>query len=213
MSRNHTTPEAGSPARDARDAPRAPTSVLLEALLDDAPDHVTLAWLMDNLRERSFGLVMLLMALIALLPGASPVIGVLLVALAVQMILARRSPVLPRFVAARPIATRRLARLIRRAIPALRRAERIIRPRWRMQFVATKRAVGCIVLVLGVTLLAPIPFSHIIPALAIMLVSFAYLEEDGVLLCLALVVALVSVAITVAELWATVLTADRLGWL
>jgi hypothetical protein len=207
-----TPAERGGPV-DASNAARAPTSALLEALLDEAPpDHMTLAWLMDSLRERSFGIVMLVLALVALLPGISPVIGILLVAVALQMILARKNPVLPRFVAARSVSTPRLARLVRRAVPLLRRAERIIHPRWPTPFVATKRAVGCILLVLGATLLAPIPFSHIIPALTIMLISFAYLEEDGVLLCLALVMALVSVAITVAGLWATALTADRLGW-
>lgn len=214
MLRNHTGPEAGGGLTDSGEPPRAPTSVLLAQLLNDAPqDHVTLAWLMDALRERSFGIVMLLLALVALLPGISALIAVPLVALAVQMILARRSPVLPRFVALRPIATPRLARLIRRAIPLLQRAERVIHPRWRTPSVATKRAVGCVVLLLGATLLAPIPLSHIIPALAIMLVSFAYLEEDGALLCLALAVALVSVAITAAGLWATLIAADRLGWI
>jgi hypothetical protein len=32
------------------------------------------------------------------------------------------------------------------------------------------------------TLLAPVPFSQVIPALVIMLLAFAFLEEDGVLL-------------------------------
>jgi hypothetical protein len=211
MPRNIIAP--GAESRPPHNASRAPTSALLEALLDDAPpDFVTLAWLMDKLRERSFGIVMLLLALVALLPGTSPFIGVLLVILAFQMILARHSPVLPRFVATHPLSTRRLARLVHRAIPLLQRAEKIIHPRWRTPFVATKRAVGCVLLVLGATLLAPIPFSHIIPALTIMLVSFAYLEEDGALLCLALVMALASAAISAAQVWATALAANHLGW-
>jgi hypothetical protein len=41
-------------------------------LLDDAPhDYVSLAWLLDRLDKRSFGLVMLLLALVGLLSGAA----------------------------------------------------------------------------------------------------------------------------------------------
>jgi hypothetical protein len=43
-----------------------------------------------------------------------------------------------------------------------------------------------------------------------MLVAFAYLEEDGVLLCIALVASLVSLAITGAEVWGSLLGAGFL---
>jgi Exopolysaccharide synthesis, ExoD len=44
--------------------------------------------------------------------------------------------------------------------------------------------VGSIILLLAATLLLPLPFSHIIPPLVIMLISFAYLEDEGMLLCI-----------------------------
>lgn len=191
---------------------RVPTSVVLEELLKDAPpDHVTIAWLMGSLRERSFGVVMLLMALVALVPGASMFIGVLLSVPGFQMILARQNPVLPRFVACRQLPTRRLARLIGRTVPLLRRIERLIRPRWHTPFEATKRVVGLVVLLLGATMLAPLPFAHVLPALVIMMISFAYLEEDGVFLCIALAAALVSLSMTAAVAWATVRASDWLA--
>jgi hypothetical protein len=46
--------------------------------------------------------------------------------------------------------------------------------------------------------------SNVIPALAIMLIAFAFLEEDGVLLCIALAAAAVSLAITAAAIWGTI---------
>jgi hypothetical protein len=184
---------------------RLPTSVVLNDLLEDAPaDHVTLSWVIGRLEERSFGLVMLLLALIALVPGLSTVMGILLIAPAVQMILARHNPVLPRFVADRRLQTRRLASLIARILPLLRRIETLIRPRWPTPFEATKRAVGAVILLLSLTLVGPIPLSHVIPSVAIMLVALAYLEEDGVMLCIALAVAISSLAITAATVWATV---------
>ncbi len=120
------------------------------------------------------------------------------------MIKAHRGPVLPRRIATRRLSKERLARLIRRTVPILRFMERFVRPRWRTPFEATKRVIGIVMLFLAVTLLAPVPFSQFIPILVIMLLAFAFLEEDGILLCLALLSAVVSLAITVAAVWGTV---------
>jgi len=181
-----------------------PTSVVLTQLLAEAPpDHVNLAWLIGHLQQRSFGLVMLLLALVSLLPGAGILAGVLLGFPAVQMILGRESPSLPRFLASWRISTRHIAGLGVRAVPLLKRMEAVIHPRLPTRFEVTKRLIGFIVLLLAATFVSPVPFSQIIPALVIVLISFAYLEEDGVLLCISLVAALVSLSVTAATVWAT----------
>jgi hypothetical protein len=188
-----------------------PTSVVLDDLLKGAAeDHVTLDWLLENLSERSFGIVMLLLGLLALIPGVSGVIAVLLAIPAIQMMLGRKAPIFPGFIARRRLPTQRLARLIARINPTLRRLERVIRPRWPTPFEATKRTVGFVVLLLGALILVPVPFSNIVPALVVMLLSFAYLEEDGVVLCVALVAALATLAFAGAVVWAAV---RGIGWL
>lgn len=184
---------------------RVPTSVILEGLLRDARgDHLTLEWIVEQLRERSFGIVMLLIALVGLVPGASSIVGILLALPAIQMIRAHQGPVLPRIIATRRLSMRRLARLIERTVPVLRRLERVVRPRWATPFESTKRVVGFVILLLCGTLLAPIPFSGVIPTLVIMLLALAFLEEDGVLLCIALVAAAMSIAITIGTVWGTI---------
>src|SRR5438094_330384 len=76
--------------------PHVPTSVVLAQLLADLPqDHVSLAWLTGRLQKRSFGLVMLLLALVGLLPGVGIFIGVLLAFPAIQMVLGRETPAVP----------------------------------------------------------------------------------------------------------------------
>jgi hypothetical protein len=185
--------------------PYVPTSVALAQLLDEAPqDYVSLGWLLNRLATRSFGLGMLLLALVGLAPGLSMFVGILLAFPAVQMILGQESPTLPRFLASRRISTGHIARLAARVIPLFARMEALIRPRLRTPFLATKRLVGLIVLLLAATLIWPFPFSQIIPAMVIMLISFAYLEEDGILLCVSLAAALLSLSITAATVWATV---------
>ena len=92
--------------------------------------------------------------------------------------------------------------MLRRVIPTLRYLERFIRPRWPTPFEATKRVVGGVILLLGGLLLTPIPLSNIPISLTIVLVAFAYLEEDGVLLAFALAIALVVLTAAAAALWA-----------
>jgi hypothetical protein len=189
---------------------RVPTSIVLSDLLNEAPAEVSIGWILDRLEERSFGLVMLLLALIALVPGLSSVIGLLLLVPSAQMLLDRHGPILPRFVAGRHLRSQRLAALISKLLPSLRYIETLVRPRWPTPFKATKRVVGGIILLLSVTLLAPIPLSQVIPAGAIMLVALAYLEKDGVLLSIAITVSIISLAITGTEVWAAVAGIDYL---
>jgi len=189
---------------------RAPTSAVLDGLLGpEAPEQVTLGWLVDGLGDRSFGVVLLLLALLGLLPGVSAVAGVLLTVPAFQMVLGRPVPVLPRRVAAHRFEAKRLARAVLRVVPVLRWLERFIRPRWATPFETTKRAVGGVVLLLAASLLAPVPLSNVPPALAIVLIAFAYLEEDGMLLAIALAAALVLLGAAALAAWEAV---SATGW-
>lgn len=186
------------------------TSDTLEELFSRAPADVTPAWLIANLRQRSFGIVLLLMALIGLVPGASAIVGVLLVYPAWQLMRARATPSLPRFIAERRLSGDRVRRIGRRMSGPLRKLEAVIRPRWPDLFEVLRPAVGPTVLLLAATMVWPFPFSHVAPIIATALLVIAHLEEDGALLLLALLGALVSLALTAATVWATIRTT---GWL
>jgi hypothetical protein len=196
---------------------RAPASAVLQGLLDDAPaDQFSLAWLLNHLHRRSFGFIILLLALVAMLPGISIVAGLLLLVPALEMIAGHVVPVFPRRIATRPLPTRHLARALRRAIPVLRYLEMAIHPRWHTPLEVTKRVVGVVVLLLTVLLLlAPVPMIQVVPALVIVLISLAYLEEDGVLLSIALLIAVALLGITGVAVWKMVAGAVWIGrsWL
>ena len=187
-----------------------PTSVVLQRLHDEAPaDHFTLGWVMGRLRKRSFGIIMLLLALVAIAPGVSIVAGLLLMIPAFQMIAGQPGPVFPRRIAARPLPTRHLAALVQRAVPVLRYLEKMIHPRWPTPLKATKRLVGTIVVMLNITLVfSPIPLSNVVTAMVIALISLAYLEEDGLLLLIALLAAVIVMTVALAAVWAMVLGAN-----
>lgn len=172
--------------------------------------HVSIAWLVEQLGRRSFGLTLFGMAVIGLLPGASTIVGLLVAWPAIQMMLGHEAPVLPRPIARREIAVDRLARIIRIVTPHLTWVERLIRPRWPTPFRTAKRLTGVVMLLLGLSMIVPVPFGQVLPALVMMLLALAYLEEDGIALFVALIAALGSLAITTAAIWGTVETIDWL---
>jgi hypothetical protein len=190
-----------------------PTSVVLQRLHDEAPkDHFTLGWLMGSLQKRSFGIIMLLLAVVAIAPGVSIVAGLLLMIPAFQMMAGQPAPVFPRRIAAQSFPTRHLAALVQRAVPVLRFLEKVVRPRWPTPLEATKRLVGTVIVILNlIVVFVPIPLSNVAPALVIALISLAYLEEDGVLLSIALLIAAILLAVAATAIWQLVLGAKWLS--
>ena len=68
-----------------------------------------------------------------------------------------------------------------------------------------RRFVGIVVLLLtAALLLTPIPFSNIPPAVLIILIALAYIEEDGLLLCLAFLAAFILIGIESVAVWGTI---------
>jgi hypothetical protein len=188
---------------------RTPSSRVLEDLLDQAPaDTFTLGWLMSTLHQRSFGIVMLFLGLLAMVPIGSTVPGLLLAAVAVQLIAGRREPVFPHFITDRRLPTRYLVRVGARAVPILQYLEKAVYPRWPTTFEVAKRFIGFMVLLLtAMLLLTPVPLSNVAPAIVTALISFAYIEEDGLLLCSALLAAVVLIGVASAAVWGTIVSA------
>ena len=93
-------------------------------------------------------------------------------------------------------------------VPVLRYFEKVIHPRWPTPFEATKRLVGTVVVILNTTLIfTPIPLSNVVPAVVITLISLAYLEEDGLLLTIALLAAVIVLGIEFVAIRETVVGA------
>jgi hypothetical protein len=204
---------AANPDRSANTEARGPASEVLQDLLRDLPpDHFTLAWLSRYLRRGSFGVIVLILALIAMVPGVSYVAGFLLLAPAIEMIAGRRAPTFPRRIADLPLPSRRLAAVVRRVVPSLTYVERVIRPRWRLPLGTSKRLVGVAVLLLTVLLLlTPLPLIQVVPGLIIVALSVAYVEDDGLLLSLGLLATLTLVGASATAVWGMISAATAIA--
>jgi len=188
---------------------RAPSSRVLEEVIRQAPaGYVTIGWLTSTLHRHSFGIIMLSLGLLATTPVGSTVPALILAIMAVQLITGRAEPVFPQFIMTRRLPTKQLLWLCDRAIHVLKYLEKAVHPRWPMTFEMAKRAVGVIVLLLtAVLLLMLVPLSNVAPAAVISLISLAYVEEDGLLLSVALLAAIVLVGIESAAVWGTIVGA------
>jgi hypothetical protein len=121
------------------------------------------------------------------------------------MMAGRPSPVFPRWLAAYPLSKPHIAAVVQRAIPVLKYIEKFAHPRWPTPHEATKRVVGIAVAILSPSLVfLPIPLSGVVPAMVIGVIALAYLEEDGLLLLIGLLAAIIVLMVEFAAIWAMV---------
>ncbi len=181
---------------DLHRRPRRALSEILAGLAEDGSESVSLADLLAAVGERSFGALLVLLAipnvLAGVIPGLSVVLGLPLMLLSLQLLVAAKRPWLPSRLARLEIRRADLGRLIQRIGPSLRRLERGLRPRWMVLTAPwAERLAGAVCLALSLLVFLPIPFANLLPSIGIMLFGFAILERDGLVAVAALALACV----------------------
>ena len=190
-------------SRRAEDAQRPQASVrtILAALVaGPAEDVLPLRTLLDGLGRSMFGMLLFIATLPAFLPVpgvAGALSGPLVSLVGLQLVLGLRRPWLPGFVAARGPRRGTLARFEHRVSPWLLRLEHLVRPR--MVALIDHRAAtvftGVLLVLLGVLLALPIPFTNYLFGVLLLLFVFALLERDGALMLVAWLFGTIAVVI------------------
>jgi hypothetical protein len=188
-----TSQAAPAPLRAGKQS----VSSLLEDLQGAFPEEtVTVRELLDRLEGRSFGLLLLLLALpmcIPNIPGISTIFGVLMVAPALQMIFGNKTVWLPRRICAWQFKREHLQAAIRGALPIVRRIERLVRPRW--SFLVRPPVtvlLGVQTLLMAFVLVLPIPLGNWPPGITVAMTALALLQRDGILALLSIPAAALS---------------------
>lgn len=199
------TPEPGPEPEPWQSAGRlkreAGTRALLDALLEgDEQQALDFNAIMQGLGRRAFGMLLFMATLPAFIP--IPIGGILsgplVVLLAVQLLIGLRRPWLPGFVARRGPKRHTLAHFEKLAAPWLTRLERLVRPRLagmlddRLASIVT----GLLLLLLGVLLSLPIPFTNYLLGGLILLFALALLERDGAMMLVAWAAGVIAIATT-----------------
>lgn len=178
--------------RFRRTHPRAERlSDILARLAEPATGSVTLGEVLTAVGERSFGALLVILAIpnmvAGLIPGLSILLGLPLLLVSLQLLVGAEKPWLPRRLARLEIQRADLRRIVERTRKALRRLERALRPR--LEFLTAswaERLIGLGCVALSILVFLPIPFANLVPATGIMLFGFSMLERDGLMALAAL---------------------------
>jgi hypothetical protein len=163
---------------------------LLDAITAGVPGELLpLGGLLQGLGRRAFGMLLFVATLPAFIPipigGA--ISGPLVVLIGAQLLAGRRRPWLPGFLARRGPHRSALLRFYRLIEPWLARLEKLVRPRLPQLLLARAAAFasGLLLVLLGLLLSLPIPFTNYLFGGLLLLFALALLERDGVLMLVA----------------------------
>jgi hypothetical protein len=186
----------------------APLSVVLFRLANDnGRDRISVGDLLAALGDRAIGALMFFFAapnILPVPPGVSTLLGAPLLFFSAQLMLGMR-PWLPSVITRRSISRDDLGTLVRRIVPWLAKAEKLLKPRALVLVrPPVEYVVGLVCLVLAAILMLPIPLGNTLPALAISLLALGVLERDGVWIAIGLLASAVAGVVVSGVVWAMI---------
>lgn len=167
--------------------------------LDTGAD-TTFGAIVDALGDQAFGATMFVFAapnLVPNPPGTSPILGLPLLFLSVQLLLGRETVWFPGWLRSRTVSRSFLSTLSQRVVPVICWLERALKPRLSavVSTPAALRLAGAVALPLAAILLLPLPFLHILPGAAMTALAAGLAERDGAALLVGYILALAALAV------------------
>lgn len=165
-------------------------AVLDEFASGDPDDHLRLGDLLSGLRQTAFGMLLFVAVLPAFIPipgVAGAISGPLVMLIGAQLLFCLRKPWLPGFLAGRGPHRRSMVRFRDRMARMLGWLEKVVRPRMEgvLDHPVASAFTGLLLVLLGLLLALPIPFTNYIFGVLLLLFVFALLERDGALMLVA----------------------------
>jgi hypothetical protein len=159
--------------------------------------------IIDRLDERAFGLLILLLSVPCLVPGlpGAQIIAIPIFLLAVQVLLGRKEPWLPRWFLQAQVRKSWINAIADFADKRMRWTERLSRPRWRALATGIGERVAALFMA-GAALTVILPITNTIPSIALTLLSIGLIQRDGVF---------TTIGALVAGAWIGLLTALAAG--
>lgn len=189
--------------------PRNRTSDVFLLLVERTYEgKITLSNLTERFGDRTFGILLLLLAAFNVIPFVSLISGLLVSVLGFQMFFGMKRARLPKAILNWKLPPERVRKALLVFEPKIRSIEKFIRPRWQFaEAPVVDRINGLLIAILGLIIAFPIPFTNVGPALVIVIMSLGLLERDGLVQCVALVLGLVSIALV----YSLLITASTFG--
>lgn len=169
----------------------------------DTGSDTRIGAIVDSLGSQAFGATMFVFAAPNLLPnppGTSPILGLPLIFLTVQLLLGRDTLWLPETIRRRTVSRQFATSFIDRVAPILARSEKFLKPRYNLlagtEF--ANRLIGLVAFPLALILMLPLPLLHMLPGAAMTCFAVALAERDGIAALVGHALAVASLAMMVA---------------
>lgn len=177
--------------------PHEKTSKLLARILTGLnSEKIAVGILLYRLRRRSFGGVLLFLALLSLIPGIAIVAGLVVIVLGVQLALGFKTPKFFGRIYELKLDVDKLTKVMNKIVPAIQKLEIYVKPRWAFLTTAPMTfVIGLLIVVQALLLLVPLPFTGLLPVLSMLAFALGFLERDGVLALAGMLLSLVSTAL------------------
>ena len=175
------------------------------ALLDvfaagDPNEQLRMGDVLHGLGDRSFGMLLFVSTIPAFIPipgVGGAVSGPLVILIGLQLLIGLRQPWLPKFLARRGPHRSAMARFRDLLAPWLTRLEKLVKPR--LPVLLDHRLAdfftGVLLVLLGLLLSLPIPFTNYLFGALLLLFAFALLERDGWLMAGAWAAGVIAIAV------------------
>ncbi len=165
---------------------KRPSELLKNIMQTPERDNITIGNFVELLGNRSFALIILILAMPNVLPigipGFSTMTGVPILCMALQMVWGRQVIWLPNKMAGKHLQQKHLNKIICKILPTLLWLEKFLRPRGTIlcKSIGT-RVIGLVIAMMASVLVLPIIGGNLLPGFSISLLALALLEKDGFL--------------------------------
>lgn len=172
-------------AETAAHHPKPTSEILHEVATQHKAEKITVADMTAALKDRAYGVLMLVLALPCCIPAVPllpSLFGVPMMLLGLQMVAGRKELWLPKKVAQKEFKTKTYAKLTEKAMPWMQRLEALSKPR--LSFLThgwAERIIGGWMAILAISVCVPLPGTNTLPSIAIAIIAVGMIEKDGLL--------------------------------
>jgi hypothetical protein len=179
-------------------------------------ERVSIHDIKNSLGRRSFGLMLLVLAIpnslpIVGIPGVSTVTGLPLLLIAGQMMLGYEHIWLPKWISKRDFSREGFLSLIEKIAPWLNKIERLMKPRWPWLIKGKiEHFLAAVCVLMAFLLILPIPLGNLPPGFSLLLISLGMVEKDGVCVAAGLAMSVFSIFYLQGLIWVGIQTISAL---
>lgn len=172
------------------------SELLYETINGLEGSSIEVGHLIQQFQRRSFGGVLLMLAILALVPGISIFAGMAMTVPAYQLLMGLPAPVFPSSIRKRHVSVSGLKRWGPKIISWVETLEKLVQFRWPvLTNVAARRIMGLTILLLAIVVTIPFPFSNFPPSVAIICFALGLLERDGLMVVIGSVIGIIAFTI------------------